>query len=298
MNVHHLELFYYVARHGGISAAVRQMPYGIQQPAVSAQILQLEKAVGQVLFHRRPFRLTRAGTELYAFIAPFFGGLEEIGRKLRGGEQSHLLIGAQELILRAYLPPVLRRVRARLPGFSFTLQALGPAEIDERLRTQQIDVGLLPLVDRPGDGVRQRVIVELPACLLVPADHPLRSAAALWRRRQVAEPLVCMPGRVALTAGFLKTLRQRGIEWTPSLELPSLDLVESYAADGYGIGLSLALPHTPPPAGTRRIPLPGFPKLAIGARFLGTGGPLVHRFIDEAVTFVRTGSGVDISTDA
>ena len=37
MNVHHLELFYYVARHGGISEAVRNMPYGIQQPAVSKQ---------------------------------------------------------------------------------------------------------------------------------------------------------------------------------------------------------------------------------------------------------------------
>ena len=29
MNVHHLELFYYVARHGGIMEAVRNMPYGI-----------------------------------------------------------------------------------------------------------------------------------------------------------------------------------------------------------------------------------------------------------------------------
>jgi len=38
MNIHHLELFYYVAKHGGIAAAVRKMPYGIQQPAVSGQI--------------------------------------------------------------------------------------------------------------------------------------------------------------------------------------------------------------------------------------------------------------------
>ena len=37
MNIHHLELFYYVARHGGISEAVRNMPYGIQQPAISGQ---------------------------------------------------------------------------------------------------------------------------------------------------------------------------------------------------------------------------------------------------------------------
>jgi hypothetical protein len=28
MNIHHLELFYYVAKHGGISDAIRHMPYG------------------------------------------------------------------------------------------------------------------------------------------------------------------------------------------------------------------------------------------------------------------------------
>ena len=41
-NLHHLELFYYVAKYGGITPAVRKMPYGIQQPAVSGQMLQLE----------------------------------------------------------------------------------------------------------------------------------------------------------------------------------------------------------------------------------------------------------------
>ena len=46
MNIHHLELFYFVARHGGISEAVRNIPYGIQQPAVSGQVGQLEEYLG------------------------------------------------------------------------------------------------------------------------------------------------------------------------------------------------------------------------------------------------------------
>jgi len=29
MNIHHLELFYYVAKYCGIAAAVHNMPYGI-----------------------------------------------------------------------------------------------------------------------------------------------------------------------------------------------------------------------------------------------------------------------------
>lgn len=70
MNVHHLELFYYVAKHGGISAAVRQIPYGIQQPAVSSQIRALEENAGAVLFERSPFRLTPAGEKLFLTSRP------------------------------------------------------------------------------------------------------------------------------------------------------------------------------------------------------------------------------------
>ena len=50
MNIHHLELFYYVARHGGITEAVRNIPYGIQQPAVSGQLIQLEEFLGRPCF--------------------------------------------------------------------------------------------------------------------------------------------------------------------------------------------------------------------------------------------------------
>ena len=76
VNIHHLELFYYVARHGGISRAARNMPYGIQQPAMSSQIIQLEETLGVTLFQRRPFQLLPAGVELYQFIRPFFDNLD------------------------------------------------------------------------------------------------------------------------------------------------------------------------------------------------------------------------------
>jgi len=72
MNIHHLELFYFISTYGGITEAARKMPYGIQQPAISAQILRLEEDLGLKLFQRRPFQLTPAGRELYEFVAPFF----------------------------------------------------------------------------------------------------------------------------------------------------------------------------------------------------------------------------------
>jgi DNA-binding transcriptional LysR family regulator len=55
---HHVELFYYVARYGGISAASRHIPYGLDQPAISGQITDFERQLGRSLFERRPFQLT------------------------------------------------------------------------------------------------------------------------------------------------------------------------------------------------------------------------------------------------
>src|ERR1039458_9145933 len=78
MNVHHLELFYYVAKHGGIMPAVRNIPYGIQQPAVSSQIAQLEEFLGVTLFHRRPFALTPPGEKLLNSSGRFFRTLKKL----------------------------------------------------------------------------------------------------------------------------------------------------------------------------------------------------------------------------
>src|ERR1700760_4669312 len=121
MNIHHLELFYYVARHGGISEAVRKFPYGIQQPAISGQIAQLEEFLGTTLFHRRPFALTSAGEKLYEFIEPFFSGVEAMTAELQGGTTHQLRIGSSDIVLRDHLPEVLQAVRKKYPQLKVTL---------------------------------------------------------------------------------------------------------------------------------------------------------------------------------
>ena len=94
MNLHHLEIFYHVAKNRGISEAVRNFPYGIQQPAVSAQILQLEHTLGTKLFVRRPFQLTAAGEKLFAFAEPFFGSVAKLAGEIRGSSARLIRIGA------------------------------------------------------------------------------------------------------------------------------------------------------------------------------------------------------------
>src|SRR6516162_8072366 len=122
MNIHHLELFYYVARHGGITEAVRNIPYGIQQPAVSGQVAQLEEYLGVLLFQRRPFALTPAGEKLYKFIAPFFSNLDTVANELQGGKARQIRIGASTIVLRDHLPDFFRNVRKKFPNLKIALK--------------------------------------------------------------------------------------------------------------------------------------------------------------------------------
>ena len=138
MNIHHLELFYYVARHGGISRAVRNMPYGIQQPAVSSQILLLEQGLGTKLFERQPFRLTREGEELFGFVRPFFENLGPVAERLRKQAAPSLRIGASEIVLRHHLPAVIQQLKQDHPELRLALRSGFQPELEEALTKREI----------------------------------------------------------------------------------------------------------------------------------------------------------------
>ena len=284
MNIHHLELFYYVARHGGVSAAARHIPYGIQQPAISAQVIQLEDDLGTPLFHRRPFRLTAAGEELLRFIEPFFGGLHEMGRKLRGGAQVRVRIGAPETVQREYLPGLLRTLRNRHPALSISLFSGRLAQIEAKLLAQEIDLGIAPLEGRRPEGIRQRELLRLTMYLLVPKKSKLRTAEALWKRDRQDEPLISLPPDEPTCRRFQEELQKRRIEWFPALELNSQELIARYIAEGFGIGLVLLPPGAAAPAGTRALPLGDFPQVSYGALWLGTLSPFQQTILEEVQT--------------
>src|SRR5271154_5505918 len=148
MNLHHLELFYYVAKHGGIAAAVARMPYGIQQPGLSAQIIQLEKSLGKMLFVRRPFALTPDGDELYRSIAPFFDGLGGLESRLKDKGAQHLSITAPPTLLRDHLPRVVIEVQQAFPRLRLRVREANPAQAISLLFTEQVDVAVSLRVEK------------------------------------------------------------------------------------------------------------------------------------------------------
>src|SRR5688572_2044973 len=282
LNIHHLELFYYVARHGGISEAVRNMPYGIQQPAMSSQIIQLEETLGLTLFQRRPFQLLPPGTELYQFIRPFFDNLDGMEEKLRsGGKFQHIRIGAAEIILRDHLPVPLQKLKKKFPGLKVTLRSGYLPDIESWFQKQEIDFAVTLLDGKPPAGLNALPLVKLPLGLLVPKSSRLRSADELWQRDRIEDALISLPRNEPIARNFQEGLAKLGVDWFPSIEVSSLDVLESYVSNGYGLGLTVIMPKAVPGEGVRLLPLPEFAPVTVGALWQGKLVPMTQALLNE-----------------
>jgi DNA-binding transcriptional LysR family regulator len=286
MNIHHLELFYYVARHGGISRAVRNMPYGIQQPAVSSQVLLLEEDLGAKLFERQPFKLTREGEELFEFIRPFFDNLLPMAEKLRKQSAPSLRIGASELVLRDYLPTVVEQLRRHEPKLRLGLRSGFQGEVEKWLLDREIDLAIVPLENKPPAKLRCLRLLRLPLVLLVHKKSKLKSAAALWAQGAIEEPLICLPPTEPLSKHFRRGLQRLQVDWPHSIEASSMGLVTRYVANGYGVGVSLGDTEVVKHPDVRVLPLMGFDPIEIAALWTGEVSPLVRVVLEEAQRFV------------
>ncbi|TCO95708.1 DNA-binding transcriptional LysR family regulator [Chthoniobacter flavus] len=280
MNVHHLEIFYYVARHGGISEAVRNFPYGIQQPAVSAQILQLEQSLGTRLFQRRPFQLTPAGEQLYAFIRPFFAKVGRIGAEIQDAASTFIRIGASGPVLHEHLPRMIVELRRKVPKLRFSLLEASAPDLIEAINRDEIDIAVTNLHRSMPADLHSRLLARLPLTLLVPRQSKLRSAADLWKRQTIDEPLISLPGDEPIAAIFQRGLAKQGVEWLPSLVVSSLDLIETYVAEGFGFGVSVPIPGVKHSAKVRALPLTGFDPLEVGIIWGGRESELVRTLVE------------------
>lgn len=276
MNPHQLELFYHVAKFRGVSRAARQMPYGIQQPSVSAQVNALERDLGVTLYERRPFKLTPAGEELFRFVEPFFGKIVEVRQKLQGA--ARIRIGASPIIFRDYLPPVIEAVRKQFPGLNMILRALNQPELIDGLERDELDVVISLIPDNLSQSLRAAEIITLPLILLAPRASKLKSVQDLWGNGRVRESLISLGPNELICQHFQLQLGKIGVAWLPKMEMDSLELIEKYVEAGYGFGLSVRLPDKKLSPKVRAVDLPGFPPVKLG---------LLHRGESARETQIR-----------
>jgi DNA-binding transcriptional LysR family regulator len=288
MNVHFLELFYYVAKHRGISAAVRHIPYGIQQPAVSTQIGKLERDLELKLFERVPFRLTPAGEQLYQHVAPFFDHLPVVLSHMRASIETELRIGGAELILRDHLPAVLSRVKKQFPKLRYRLRSIGHQdEPEDWLRAGEVDLMFLPLNSRPPAKLKQRPMAKFPFSLQVHPRSEYKSAEQILEQRRISAPLICLPENTSFARAFQNEIRRRNLHWPQTIEATSLDLVHRYVANGDGVGVNVHIPTRKRTRDVREFVLNDFPLIIMGAVWRNELNPAARALVEEIHAYAR-----------
>jgi DNA-binding transcriptional LysR family regulator len=284
MNIHHLELFYFVAKHGGIAAAVRNIPYGIQQPAVSGQIAKLEESLGTKLFQRRPFALSPAGLELFEFIKPFFDNIEIVGETLRQNRSPQLRIAAPSIVLHEYIPELLQKLRTKFPEFRLYLHEAARAEAERLLLAREVDLAITLIEKKSRAGIQVQALLELPLILLVHRNSGLSRTGELWKRDKIEETLISFPRTDPIHASFQRGLGGLEVEWFCGIEVNSARLIERYVESGYGIGLAVAVPGFKPAAAVRVLELPNFPPVVVGVSWSGKLSSISKQLLAELQT--------------
>jgi LysR family transcriptional regulator, transcriptional activator of nhaA len=175
LNFHHLHYFWAVAKDGNLTRTAARLR--VSQSALSAQIRQLEDALGEALFHRtgRTLALSEAGGVALQYAETIFGaGAELVATLQRGrGRDDVLKIGAVATLSRNFQE-------------SFVQPLLGEGGIPLRLQSGRLDDLLEGLAGHDLD--------------LVLSNRPMhREPGRAWRCRRIARQAVSLVGRPRAT---------------------------------------------------------------------------------------------------
>ena len=104
----------------------------------------------------------------------------------------------------------------------------------------------------------------------------------LWQRDKINDPLICLLEQELLNRLFQSRLAELEVEWFPTIEASSTDLIETYVANGLGLGMSVQVPSRSLPQNVRALALKDFPPARIGALWRGKNTPLLDAFLNVA----------------
>jgi len=178
-----LKIFYYVAKHGSLSAAAEALY--ITQPAVTKQIQNLQEVCGVKLLHRFGKRmvLTDAGNVLYGVAEKIFqleNQAEEVIRDFQQQKRGHIRIDTSESFGAYYLPDIIIPFSKMHPQIRVSAMILPTPQVVERTIRLDNDVGFISYpVGHKKLAVRE--IMEDRLILIASPTHP-------FSRREAVEP--------------------------------------------------------------------------------------------------------------
>src|SRR6266700_2663327 len=145
LNLHQLATFQVVAKHCSYVRAAEELHFS--QPAVSAQIRQLEETLGVKLFDQigRKTHLTQSGEELYQASLKIFTLIDETWEAMEALRSPHygkLSVGADTTVGTYVIPGLLGKFHQMYPDVEISLEVLNRASLVDALVNNRIDIAI------------------------------------------------------------------------------------------------------------------------------------------------------------
>lgn len=237
MELIQLKSFHEVARSGSFSKAAENL--NITQPALSRQIVILEKAVGMNLFnrHNRGVNLTDAGRRLYEYAEDVLKLLDKASKTLRemqNLESGQLKIGASTTIGNYLLPTWIAKFLNLHPGVDVSLQVGNSETIMEQLVDGLFDLAFVAsLTSSPRLYIEP--LLEDEILFLVGPNHPLAKADSLLLVDLSKEVLIFREPGSATKHAVDSLLVKAGIQPTRVITLGNTEAVKRIVMSGMGV---------------------------------------------------------------
>lgn len=242
-NLHHLQLFYYVAKAKGISAAVKIIPFSVQQPAVSQQLKQLEKDMGVILFERRPFLLTPAGERLFKFVSTFFDNLERELVAVKDESAERVSFGCPMIISVNYFPELLASLKTKFNKILPCVKEVEGSEIFTELLANNVDIAVTLAPVPQNKKLSSKKIASLPLSIVVPESHSFASDGFWAKSDFKKQQWVCLQGTTGGSSELVEGMAILGATPEFVVSTNSVEAALSYVESGFGICLMAKPPE-------------------------------------------------------
>ncbi len=225
------------------------------QPAISAQVRQLEQELNTSLFERLGTRIavTAAGRILADYAEQILDlrrraqfAINELERVPRG----ELVIAANEATCIYVLPEVFSEFKKRFPNVQLLVDRSYGARVVDAVNENLADFGItqLPVEEKRLEVVK---IHSDEIKLLAPVDHPLASRESVTCRDLTGTPLLLPKSGTTRTRlnAFLEPVDDR---ISVSMELDSTEMIKRFVMAGLGLSF-LAVSHCAEELATGRV---------------------------------------------
>jgi DNA-binding transcriptional LysR family regulator len=238
LSLRQFEVFLAVARAGGFRRAADALR--VSQPALSQHIGELERELGVRLFERagRVVTLTQAGRLLEDHAHRLFATLtsiREVLGELAGLTRGSLVIGASTTPGIYILPRVIAAYRARYPGIELTLQIANSRQIEERIRANELDLGVVgghelrPREECLASGLQDELV------LAVPPTHSWAGRREIRPDKLAAAPLLTREPGSATRQVAERALQEAGVPFRTAMELGHTEAIKQAVMAGLGV---------------------------------------------------------------